>query len=113
MGRIFGVLKGDTLLTLQFVGYVDEAQTSVGCGIIIGSIAAPPGEYTTRFMLFPPPALAKKLHTVGGFGGALTPSSNGSPRAASTSAAVNSEQASNRLPPLIESGTHPARQARC
>src|SRR3712207_4896706 len=26
MGRIFGVLKGDTLLTIQFVGYVDEAQ---------------------------------------------------------------------------------------
>jgi hypothetical protein len=23
MGRIFGALKGDTLLTLQFVGYVD------------------------------------------------------------------------------------------
>ena len=26
MGRIFGVLKGDKLLTLQFVGYVDENQ---------------------------------------------------------------------------------------
>src|SRR5215207_4286576 len=52
-------------------------------------------------MLFPPPALAKKSHTVGGFGGALTPSSNGSPSTASTSAAVNSEQASIRLPPLI------------
>ncbi|MDQ4005646.1 MAG: hypothetical protein M3135_05010 [Actinomycetota bacterium] len=26
MGRIFGVLKGDSLLTLQFVGYPDENQ---------------------------------------------------------------------------------------
>ena len=26
MGRIFGVLKGDTLLTLQFTGYADENQ---------------------------------------------------------------------------------------
>jgi hypothetical protein len=26
MGRIFGVLKRDTLLTIQFVGYVDENQ---------------------------------------------------------------------------------------
>jgi hypothetical protein len=25
MGRIFGVLKGDTLLTMQFTGYPDEA----------------------------------------------------------------------------------------
>lgn len=26
MGRIFGTLKGDTLLTIQFVGYTDENQ---------------------------------------------------------------------------------------
>jgi hypothetical protein len=28
MGRIFGVLKGDTLLTMQFTGYPDEAASS-------------------------------------------------------------------------------------
>jgi hypothetical protein len=40
MGRIFGVLKGDTLLTLQFVGYVDEAQ-SFEAAKKLAEIAAP------------------------------------------------------------------------
>ena len=40
MGRIFGVLKGDTLLTIQMTGYVDEAQC-FRAAQQLASIAAP------------------------------------------------------------------------
>jgi len=40
MGRIFGVLKGDTLLTMQFTGYPDEAKCLEAAKQLAG-IAAP------------------------------------------------------------------------
>jgi hypothetical protein len=40
MGRIFGVLKGDSLLTIQFVGYTDENQCLEAAKKLAG-VAAP------------------------------------------------------------------------